>query len=415
MSATGLTPKLSLRLRIWKEAWRRLGARLGLPLFTWQLLESIRRPEWLYRSNGLLPRGKLYFREPQPVSEADIDLCERLIASYSAVQELSSEETGGMWSTIFASHQRQLAGALERRDATVLAEMLASMFRADFMFGIAPGSLVRESKSRLGARIWWLKGLEGLLSLAEALGVTGVDNPEQGTPGRAFIDVGIDGVVEKIETHLGISMNFPEVGAPYGILADEQLITLESPEQIYAAERLRQAMRLHLSPESWNHPRIVEIGAGYGGMAYWFLRMQKTVESYVIVDLPIMNVVQGYFLSRALGPDVVSFFGESPAQITIVPNSALASVAVPYDVLLNKDSMPEMPERAMLDYLVWARSGCDGLFFSYNQEAAAQFDGVSQSLVPEAVERVGGFARVRRDASWLRRGYVEEIYVRTRA
>jgi hypothetical protein len=66
-----------------------------------------------------------------------------------------------------------------------------------------------------------------------------------------------------------------------------------------------------------------------------------------------------------------------------------------------------------VEYLEWARANCRGLFFSYNQEAQASFGGERQNLVPAAVAAVGGFARLRRDASWVRRGYVEEIYVRT--
>ena len=81
-------------------------------------------------------------------------------------------------------------------------------------------------------------------------------------------------------------------------------------------------------------------------------------------------------------------------------------------MLANKDSMPEMPEAAMVGYLEWARSTCDGILFSYNQEGGATFDGEPQNLVPRAVDRVGGFARVQRDLSWVRRGYVEEIYTR---
>jgi hypothetical protein len=53
--------------------------------------------------------------------------------------------------------------------------------------------------------------------------------------------------------------------------------------------------------------------------------------------------------------------------------------------------------------------------YSYNQEAAAPFDGVPQNVVCELVEQVGGFRRVRRDASWLRRGYVEEVFLPTSA
>jgi hypothetical protein len=56
--------------------------------------------------------GRLDFRDPPAVSEADVRLCERLIASYAAAQALSTEATGGMWSTIFTSHQRRLGEAL---------------------------------------------------------------------------------------------------------------------------------------------------------------------------------------------------------------------------------------------------------------------------------------------------------------
>ena len=57
----------------------------------------------------------------------------------------------------------------------------------------------------------------------------------------------------------------------------------------------------------------------------------------------------------------------------------------------------------------------EGLFYSYNQEAAARLgDGAAQNIVHEAVTEVGGFVRVSRDPSWLRRGYVEEVYIPSR-
>lgn len=43
-------------------------------------------------------------------------------------------------------------------------------------------------------------------------------------------------------------------------------------------------------------------------MAYWLLRMSNL--RYTIVDLPLINVLQGYFLSQALGPSKVSLHGE---------------------------------------------------------------------------------------------------------
>ena len=80
------------------------------------------------------------------------------------------------------------------------------------------------------------------------------------------------------------------------------------------------------------------------------------------------------------------------------------------DVLVNQNSMPEMPEQAVINYIQWARKNLRGIFYSYNQEAYSPVGGVPQVLVPEIVSRVGGFKLFGRNYSWLRRGYVEEIY-----
>jgi len=81
------------------------------------------------------------------------------------------------------------------------------------------------------------------------------------------------------------------------------------------------------------------------------------------------------------------------------------------DVLLNENSMPEMPETAVEEYVRWAKRTVRGLFYSYNQEAYSPVEGELQVLVPAVVARVGGFTRYSRDISWLRRGYVEEVYL----
>jgi hypothetical protein len=367
------------------------------------------RPAWVYRSRGSIPRGRFSFRAAEPVGVEDIALCERLIAAYSrAVGDAPAQD--GMWGhDVFRERQAVLADALAREDAAALAELLASMFRSDFVVGMAAGSLVSERQSAPIARLSWLGTLNKLVSLAESLGAARMEYPKQGAVGGAFAD-GADALVARIEAALDIAIDFPEVGAAYGVAAGGRLITPDSPDQLYAASRLREVIATQLAASS-DALRIVEIGGGYGGMAYWLARMVDPGR-YVIVDLPIVGVLQGYFLSKALGESAVGLFGEdSAAKLTITPTHALGAVATPFDVLVNKDSMPEMPERAMLDYLEWGRSGCTGLFYSYNQEAAVPFDGVAQNVVPEAIARIGGFKRVRREASWLRRGYVEEVYV----
>jgi hypothetical protein len=80
-------------------------------------------------------------------------------------------------------------------------------------------------------------------------------------------------------------------------------------------------------------------------------------------------------------------------------------------VFVNKDSMPEMPRDTMFEYLRWCAANCTGLFYSYNQEAAMEFLGEPQGVVHEAMAKLDGFERIRRDRAWVRDGYVEEIYV----
>lgn len=387
------------------------GARVGVTPYNWRMLKSTRRPQLHYRGRGRVPRPPLECRSPRQVTEADEALCERLITAYHAALcgRAGEDQAAGMWSWIYATRQRPLAEILDRRDAPALATELASMFRKTFMLGMAPGSLISHSESRLGARIWRVKSLDGLVSLAEALGAVPVEDPEQGSATRAF-EGGLPDLIERVERRLGFSIDFPDVGAPYGLSVHERLVPIDSPEQIYSAVRLDQALRGHLQARAAEAPSIVEIGGGYGAACYWFLRGRSTTPRYVIVDLPIANVLQGYFLSRTLGEPAVSLFGEQPAQVVLAPNSALSEVATPYDVLVNKDSMPEMPEAAVREYLRWARATCDGIFFSCNQESTATFLGQRQGLVAEAVEQTGGFSRLRRDESWVRRGYVEEIY-----
>ena len=72
-----------------------------------------------------------------------------------------------------------------------------------------------------------------------------------------------------------------------------------------------------------------------------------------------------------------------------------------------------MTDQIVEDYIRVAKDKVMGIFFSYNHEAYAPVSGVNQILVPEIVNRVGGFQCMARNVSWLRNGYVEETYINT--
>src|SRR5580704_6044408 len=325
------------RLRSLPWLWNilvRSSVSAGLSLENLTLLETISRPWWLYRAAGRVPAGRMEKRPPLPVTTEDVVLCERLIGAFTAAENKAgpAEASPGIWGWLRDTHHHRLADTLERHDALELARLLASMFQEEFVWGITGRHDLRYHETALGLRILSLKSLDVLVSLAEAVGAVPVETP--GQAGLVF-DRGIAELLANIDEALGFRVDFPSVGAPYGLIADGHLITLDTPDQIYGALRLDQARRNYLLPRPESSTRIVEIGGGYGGMCYWLLHMCPNNTLYTIIDLPIMNVLQGYFLAHAEGAKTVSFFGEDAGLVRVLPDSALAEVDTPFDVLVN--------------------------------------------------------------------------------
>jgi hypothetical protein len=369
-------------------------------------VECFGHPRWLYRGGATIPHLPLHFREPRAVSEADIALCKRLIDAYGHAQA-AAPPTSGLWASWARRHQRELLEALERRDPLLLANRLASMFRSEFVRGMTQDAIESMTQARWSRRLLCMHTLDRLVSLAESLGSAHSENPEQPGVGLAFVE-SVERLVLDAEAALGVSLNFPNVGAAFGLEIAGRLITPNCPDQVYGAARLRHAIQEHLADRE-SRVRVVEIGGGYGAIAYWLLQLMD-VPYYTIIDLPLTNVIHGYFLAQALGAGEVSYYGEPTARVIVLPTHALEHIDVPFDVLVNKDSMPEIPEPGVREYLNWGRDNCTGIFFSYNQEGAVPVDGTPQNVVHEVLDKVGGFARIRRDRSWVRAGYVEEIF-----
>jgi hypothetical protein len=384
---------------------------VGNLAFAALMLVSVRRTKWLLNRKRL-PIARIDALASTPVSQDDFALCQRIIDAYQRVQETRNGKSAddGMWAWIFDSRQELLAETLARGDERILAELLAGMFDEDFVLGMAAGPLIRQTRSnRICSRAWEIKCLDGLASLAEVAGVVPVEALEQGHAGLAF-KRGLPDLVASMESALGVPIGIAEVGAACGLKVGERLITPDTPDQIYAALRMSDAIDVHLRSEP-STLTIVEIGGGYGGMCSAFLNKHPDPRSYTIIDLPIVNAIQAYFLSKAIGADRVSLYGEQPRQVRVLPDFAIEELETPVDVVVNKDSLPEMPAKAMRRYLEWIGQECRGLFYSYNQETAMEFMGERQGIVHEAIHDLGSLRRIRRDRAWLREGYVEEIYV----
>lgn len=413
----------SLRERVWAgalaarasidapaSAAMRRGLRLGSFLGATWCLKVLVHPQWLSGPRTAIPARAIVFSPPAAPSDSQIELCRRIVSAYGAAAREDPDNLSPIWRGKVERYYGALRRTLVAGDPRALGEQLRWLFRRPFLAGI---STPIDYEDPGAYRYWALLIYDRLVSLAEALGVLRTECPNQGLTGRAFAE-GIDDLPARIEAALGISLDQPRVGAPYGILLGGRMITRETGVHLHAALCLREAIDTHLRRSPAEELRIVEIGAGFAGAAMWYLRLpQRRKGSYTIIDLPLMNAFQAYFLGEVYGADALQLYGEKEngAPIRILPPQALRGRQAPVaDVVFNQDSLPELNEPAAREYLAWIQSHVNGLFLSNNQEAAAPVEGIAQLVVAELAAGCHGLTRIERRPSWVRRGYVEEVY-----
>jgi hypothetical protein len=387
----------------------RRGLRMGSFLGATWCLKILAHPQWLTTPGVAIPAREMTFTQPASSSDEQLELCDRIMRAYRAACA-DTEDLSPIWEGKVGRYYGALARALTAGDPRVLNEQLRWLFRRPFLAGI---STPIDYEDPSASRYWALLTYDRLTSLAEAVGAVRTECPEQGLTGRVFVE-GIEALPERIETTLGISLDYPRIGAPYGILVGGRLVMRETARHLYAAVSLREAMDAHLrrSPEKEAH--IVEIGGGFAGAAMWYLRLpRRRTGTYTIIDLPLMNAFQAYFLGEVYGAQSLQLFGEEAggAPIRLLPPQMLrGSQPIAADVVLNQDSMPELSAKAAREYLAWMQAHVSGLFLSCNQEAATPVDGIPQLVVAELAAEFDGLVRIGRRPSWVRRGYVEEVY-----
>jgi putative sugar O-methyltransferase len=109
--------------------------------------------------------------------------------------------------------------------------------------------------------------------------------------------------------------------------------------------------------------RVLEIGAGYGRIAY-LVGLLLPVKQYVIVDIPPTLAVSQNYLATIFGEDKVERFSRAPAlsrtfnfllphQIAVLPDDH-------FDLVVNFSSFDEMPSQTVLSYLKLIDRVCSG-------------------------------------------------------
>lgn len=351
----------------------------------------------------------------------DVSICKDLIEAYRFAEDYHREfqpedyQIRGIWNYVRSTHHTDPISIVEAGDPQKLAVYLANGLRTPLSYGLFSMGHWQSQEIPVILRAgdahtleYGLLILDRFVRLAEAVGVLSHENPEQGLFGRNILTP-IDELISDLEEHLGVNFDRPQIMGLFGFRSKGRLYDSKAPEDAYAAKRIHDM----------GATSVLEIGGGFGGVALQLSRYGIRTEMY---DLPLVNVMQAFFLIKALGRDRVELFGEKrpDAVVRVFPwfaffkKPAGTREFVDSDakqIVFNRDSMAEFREEHARQYLREIKKRKLN-YLSINQEAenASGDPGINQISV-RSLAKSEGLKNVGRFPYWLRKGYVEEIFI----
>jgi hypothetical protein len=329
------------------------------------------------------------------VGDADRALVERIIAAYGRSEAVDYYGDGSWWQ-LERHRLADIHDALTREDVSAVTTILREPLKSALFFGYEHFA---DESSVVDPTTWRQdhvdRCLDQLVRLAETFAVLPTENPEGG-PWDRNMHLAPGDIARRVEKALGMTLAIrtPHQGI-HGIPLAGGVLTERMIHAVYGAWRVAALTT------SIPSPGVLEIGAGVGYTAYY--AAQLGVSDYTIVDLPMTNVAQAYFLGRTLGPDRVVLEGEEPgtraAEVVKIRTPAATKSGVSYDIVVNIDSLTEFGAVDAGEYADRITEIAP-IFLSINHEA-------NDYTVHELFSARG--ARIDRAPYWLRRGYVEEV------
>jgi hypothetical protein len=337
----------------------------------------------------------------------DKALIRRIANAFIYSSSKATDANVDQWTFRVATHQ-QLVHFLQSSQYEMAHELLRNMFATPLSHGFQQGEIVAQAlKTSAHSRDHVLTNyIDKLLALASFLRIVPIQNPEQGAF-APYLEADPDCLLDAIEQKVKVAIKAPPFqGGLWGLKTGRGLFSDRDFIAVFVALRIRDLAEGHPA-------KICEIGGGAGYLAYYCRLLGLT--DFTIIDLPTVGAVQAYFLAQNLGPDKVFLAGEVAAKngVKILAPEDFHMSSSRWDIVVNVDSFPEMATPIMERYL--RRIGANGAtLLSINQETLIQrtaTPGDRQERVCDVIDRSGIFRRISRAPFWMRRGYVEELFV----
>jgi hypothetical protein len=348
--------------------------------------------------------------EETPPAPIDLPIADRLMGLYDrmlAVEQRcvvpEEQPRSGVWEVVRNHFHGDVYRLLRAHDVQGFAEYMRLALRRSLGYGLGGHESVFNAFATGGEPRWANAAIvvDRLVSLGVAIGVLTEETSEQGRYG-ANMELGVAELVNRIQAHLGTEIWRPRVMGAFGVRFGDYVLDAQVPQDAYCAQRIKELAGPSLGA-------VCEIGGGFGGMAMQLAR--AGARRIYIFDLPLISLVQGWYLMKIFGPDQVGMLDESgDRRFVLMPYWEFTNPAHRFDMVFNRDSMPEMPAVAALGYIEeMARRRVP--FLSINQETENESGqvGVRQGRV---TSYMGGksFRRRYRFPYWIRKGYLEELF-----
>jgi putative sugar O-methyltransferase len=373
-------------------------------LFNYDMYKYLNHQNWIFKLFQIRTI-EINFLDSKEDKE-DVSLVETIKKDYlKDIDEYDISEASDLWKDDVATFsKKQISDYFKNENPKFLSNKLNGIFRTKFVYGLSSGDAYKLCKSYLSKKIWSLKYLDLIISLNEYYATLRHESPAQGKQG-IYLNSNLNEMIINIEKNFKANISFPNIGSPYGIKIENKLLTFENLEHIYAAEKISKY--IDLFGEKKENLNILEIGSGYGGLARnIFLKMPHKINSYTLVDLPLMLAYQKYFLKKSFQNSELSkkFNFKNPKKFIYDKNH--------YDVLINQNSFAEMNKEITSNYLDnFIKKTKNGLVLSFNHEAISTYKNNLQVALPDVTKNNDKLQLLLRSLSWIRKGYVEEVYL----
>lgn len=328
-------------------------------------------------------------------SKPNKNLSEALFDKYHEILGGNYSTYSKIWTNVLSESYKDIYSSLNKMNKRKFTYILNNFFQEKSIRGAEDGDLFKKFNFEISHKFLLI---QGIYRLSEYMGYKKIINPYQFYE-KNKQSINIRDYYKNLSNKFPI-IEIPNVGSPYGLKIDKGVINYRFIESIYFNLEIKNFV-LNQKEFISKKMRVLEIGSGSGmNILVTFKFLKDYIEKIYLVDLPEMLLFQEYFLRSSLTD-------KDFKKIDFIPNNKFQYVNLNYNVLINKDSLPEISKSQSEMYLNSFNNTNGCYFFSLNQESGI----TDQIPVSDLVKKHKNIHKISRSLFPLKRGYVKEIFI----